>query len=396
MNNLPMGDKQELKDEEFFNRVSELKTLSALLDSTSDDNAPDILLTGIRGVGKTVFLRKIKKDLEKDYLIVYIDFSRAECYQKNNMSVEGLMDFYYKELLKEANIRGLSTFNKKLEKFFKTNDFKLKDIKSMNSFPIPIIENETNLEDFTNFAMNLPNEIYHENKDKISGVMVFVDEFQIIKELSNYMESFLWKFRSFIQDHSNVAYILSGSMSLQDELISQIASQGGVFGGRMITFHINPFTKKTVREYLLEKAPNLLLTEDGFEQFYQCTSGIPSYINFFGRLLPKDVELDSDDVKSEFVDAIPVLSIQLISIWSKLSSTEQNIIISLLDGPARRIDIANSIGLTTGSLSNYLNNLQNQGLLKLENNKYELAEPMLSRWLKVEYDKKGIYPYRRL
>ena len=54
------------------------------------------------------------------------------------------------------------------------------------------------------------------------------------------------------------------------------------------------------------------------------------------------------------------------------------------------MDIANYVGVTTGSLSNSLN-LLNQNLIKLENNLYELAESMLARWLKLEYDKKGIY-----
>ena len=396
MNTLPMGDKHELKNEEFFNRTSELSALSALLNSTKESNAPDILLTGIRGVGKTVFLKKLKRDLEEDYLILYLDFSRAECYQKSNMSVEGLIEFYYKELIKECKSKGLNTFDKQIEKFFKTNNFKIRNFGNVNSFPIPIIDKETDTEDLINFVMELPDKIFKENKEKIKGVLIFIDEFQIIKELNDYLESFLWKFRSFIQEQSNVAYILSGSMSLQDRLIAEIASHGGVFGGRMITFHLNPFTKNTVKNYLNEKAPNLILTENAFERFYNCTSGIPAYINYFGRLLPKDIELTENDISSEFIDAIPVLSIQLISIWSKLTSREQDIIISLLNGPIRRIDIANHVGVTTGSLSHSLNNLQNQGLVTLENNMYELTEPMLSRWLKLEYEKKGIYPYKRI
>ncbi|WP_286008772.1 AAA family ATPase [Methanobrevibacter woesei] len=394
MKTLPMGDKTNLSDEEFFNRFAELNNFTNLLNSTANGNAPDILLTGIRGVGKTVFLKKIKKELEDNYLVVYLDFSRAECYQKNKMSISGLVDFFYKELMKEAKVKGLSTFDKKIVKFFKTNDFEIKDVKSLNEFPIPIIGKQTNVETLFDYVLELPNLLYAENKSKIKGVIVFIDEFQIIKELNNYMESFLWKLRSYIQNQENVAYVLAGSMSLQDNLISQIASQGGVFGGRLITFHLNPFDKETVKQYLNEKADNLLLTEDGFERFYSCTSGIPAYINIFGRLLPKDVELNDKIIKEEFVGALPYFSTHFISLWSKLSTREQDIVISLLDGPIRRVDIANSLGVTTGSLSHSLNNLQNQGLIMLNNARYEICELMLARWLKVEKDKKGIYPYR--
>ena len=96
------------------------------------------------------------------------------------------------------------------------------------------------------FALNLPEKIYNENKNKIKGVLIFIDEFQIIKELNNYKESFLWKIRSYIQNQRNVAYIFSGSMSLQDKLISEIASQNGAFGGRMISINMNPFEKNVL------------------------------------------------------------------------------------------------------------------------------------------------------
>ena len=394
MDHLPMGDKTELSDDEFYNRVHEISTLTSLLKLTGDSNAPDILLTGIRGVGKTVFLKKLKKLLDDDFLVVYVDFSRAECYQKENMSVEGLMQHYYKELMSEASNKNLNTLTKKITKFFKTNDFKLKDWGS--GIPLPVVDSKVNSEELVNFVMDLPQQLFNENSDKIGGIIVFIDEFQIIKELDNYLEGFLWKFRSFIQEQSCVAYVLSGSMSLQDKLIAEIASRGGVFGGRLITFHLDPFTPVTLRKYLSENASNLLLSDDAFNKFYECTSGIPSLVNFLGRLLPRDRVLSVSDVEDDFLDAISVLSIQLISIWSNLTTREQNIIISLLDGPLKRVDIARFLDVTTGSLSHSLNTLLNLSLIDFNDGLYEISEPMLALWLKLEYEKKGIYPYRRI
>lgn len=396
MSQLPLPDKQNLTDEEFFNRTIELTNLTNLLDSTKSGNAPNLLLTGVRGVGKTVFLRKIKQELENDYVVVYIDFSRAECYQKNHLSINGLMEQYYNEILKECKNRGLTTIDKKIRKYFKTNNFKIKDLKEVGGYPIPLIGSEKNSEEFINFVLNLPQQIYEEKDFSYKGILIFIDEFQIIKELDKYMESFLWKFRSFIQNQNYVSYVLSGSMSLQDELISQIASRGGVFGGRMMTFHINPFDKLTVKNYLDEKANYLIFSEDGFERFYKCTSGIPSYINLFGRLLPSNIMLDEKLIKEEFINAIPLLSTQLINIWSRLSPKEQEIIISLSDNPLKRIEIAKYVGVQSGSLSRPLNNLQNQGLIIMIEGKYQITEPMLGKWLKVEYERKGIYPYRKI
>ena len=367
MTDLPWGNNQNLTDEEFYNRKGELINLKNILQSTSQGHAPDLLLTGIRGVGKTVFLKKLKRELDDEYLVVYMDFSRSKCYQKNQMSIVGLMEHFFKELMIESKSKGLNTLDKKIEKYFKSNDFKIKEFVKLDKIPVPVFSTETNEEKLMDFVLDLPEEIYAENMKKIKGVLIFIDEFQIIKELNNYKESFLWKIRSHIQNQRNTAYIFSGSMSLQDKLISEIASQNGAFGGRMISININPFEKETVMNYLYEKTPYILFTDDGFDRFYKCTSGIPAYVNIFASLLPVNEELDDDAIKKYFDKKIQAISSHLINIWARLSFREQTIVIILLEKPLRRIEIANKLEISTGSLSNSLNNLQNQGLIRLNN-----------------------------
>ena len=284
--------------------------------------------------------------------------------------------------------------DKQIEKYFKSNDFKIKDFITIDKIPIPIFSKETNTEKLVDFVFDLPEKLYEKNK--IKGILIFIDEFQIIKELNKYKESFLWKMRSYIQNQRNVAYIFSGSMSLQDRLISEIAGQNGAFGGRIISMHLNPFEKETVKSYLSTKAPQILFTDDGFDRFYKCTSGIPSYVNIFASLLPTNQELDENQIKIYFDKKIQAISSHLINIWTRLTFREQTIIIILLKKPLRRIDISNELKISPGSLSNYLTNLQNQGLILLNNNKYEISEPILKRWLELEFSEKGIYPYRQI
>ena len=123
---------------------------------------------------------------------------------------------------------------------------------------------------------------------------------------------------------------------------------------------------------------------------------IPAYVNIFATLLPKDIELDENLVKSEFEDKIKVINTHLIVIWDKLTLREQYIIISLIDGPLKRNEIAKTLNVTTGSISKPLVNLQHQELVILENNSYYLSEPILKRWLELEFNEKGIYPYRNI
>ena len=398
MSNLPWGTSKVLTDEEFFNRTQEISNLTNLLNSTSENNAPDILVTGIRGVGKTVLLNKIKQIMDKNYLVVYMDFSVSQTYQKNKMSLKGLYDFYYQKIIEEAHQKGLNTLKNHINKFFKTNNFKLKEVVVASAFdisiPIPIIGTERDLERYRDFVFRLPQEIYDNNKDKIDGMIVIIDEFQVIKELGTYLESFLWNFRGYATEQRNVAYILSGSMGLQDNLISEIAGQNGAFGGRMLTININPFSKHTTQNYLTERAPELKFTSVGFERFYKCTSGIPYYINIFARQLPTNQELDENNVIDAFDNNISFIVSHLINEWNRLTTKEKDIIIALIDSPLKRIELARKLNVKSGSLSDKLNKLQNLDLIRFAGGEYEISEKLLKRWLEIEYSQKGIYPYR--
>ena len=398
MSNLPWATSKVLNDEEFFNRTQEISNLTSLLNTTGENNAPDILVTGVRGVGKTVMLNKIKQFMDENYLVVYMDFSTSQTYQKSKMSLKGLYDFYYQKIIEEAHLKGLNTLKNQINTFFKTNNFKLKEVVVASAFdisiPIPIIGTERDLERYKDFVFKLPQEIYEQNKSKIDGVIIILDEFQVIKELDDYLESFLWNFRGYVTEQRNVAYILSGSMGLQDNLISEIAGQNGAFGGRMLSINIAPFSKQTTRNYLTERAPELMFTQEGFERFYKCTSGIPYYINIFARQLPANQELDENIVIDAFDNNISFIASHLINEWNRLTTKEKDIIIALMDSPLKRIDLARKLNVKSGSLSDKLNKLQNRDLIRFRDGEYEISEKLLKRWLEIEYSQKGIYPYR--
>ena len=68
--------------------------------------------------------------------------------------------------------------------------------------------------------------------------------------------------RSFIQKQNNVSYIFSGSMSVKDRLIEEIAGSNGAFGGRILTIEIKPFSYETTnvgRNYLILNIFHFLL-----------------------------------------------------------------------------------------------------------------------------------------
>jgi len=84
MGYLPLGNDNDLDDTQFYNRREEISFLSDNLELTKRGSTPTILLTGIRGVGKTALMKKLKKEFEDNYLVVYMDLSAVNKYNKKN------------------------------------------------------------------------------------------------------------------------------------------------------------------------------------------------------------------------------------------------------------------------------------------------------------------------
>lgn len=334
-------------------------------------------------------MKKLKKNLQNEYLVVYMDLSAIDKYKKNSLTRFDFMKLFYESIIKSCSESNIITIDTKIHKYFKTRNFKLDKINKIPLLPLT----EEDYTKFTTFVMDLPQQIYENYKKQINGVLIFMDEFQILKQLDEDVKGFLWYIRSVIQSQNHIGYIFSGSMSVKDELIADIAGQKGAFGGRILNFEITTFSFDTTKNYLKEKADYLKFTDDGFKRFYKCTKGIPYYINSFARLLPPNEELNEDKIISEFRKSLPYLLIHLTNEWYKLNNQEKRIITSLIEKPLKRIEIANKLEVTSGAIGASLKTLQNKSLIELDNKKYEIYDSIFKEWLKKEYEEKGDYPY---
>ena len=397
MNELAWGTNNDLNENQFYNRVEDIKFISDLLRSGQYGTSPSILLTGIRGVGKSALMKRIQKNFrDENYLVVYIDLSSSNAYQTDEFTRESLIELIYDEIIKECGESGITTVDKKIEKYIKTHDVALKEIVNIKGYPVPFLWTKKNYKKLANFVMELPQYLYDEYKEDINGVFLFFDEFQIIKELGDELTDFLWYMRSYIQKQNNVSYVFSGSMSVKDNLMEEIAGSNGAFGGRMLTIEIKPFSYETTKNYLNEKADYLKFTDDGFDQFYTCTKGIPFYINTFGNLLPRNVVLDASSVKENFIKFLHVLAMHFSNSWFRLNLQEQKILTTLLDESLNRSGIAKKLNVTSGAIGRSLNRLLDNGFIEMENNKYYMPNFVFKAWLKNEYKTKGVYPYKSI
>ena len=393
MASLPLGNDNDLDDSQFYNRVDEISFISDNLELAKKGSTPTILLTGIRGVGKTALMKKLKKDFQHEYLVVYMDLSAMDKFKKDKLDRFCIMRLFYESIINACDESNIITIDTKILKYFKTRNFIMDKIESVDKIPIPILKTEEDYTKFTSFVMDLPQQIYDDCEEHIGGILIFMDEFQILKQLDEDVNGFLWYIRSVIQSQKNIGYIFSGSMSVKDELISDIAGQKGAFGGRILNYEIKIFSYETTKDYLAEKADYLEFTDDGFKRFYKCTNGIPYYINSFARLLPPNEELNEEKIISEFKKSLPYLLIHLTNEWYKLTKQEQRIIVALVEKPLRRIDIANKLGVKSGAIGASLKTLQNKILIELNNEKYQIYDSIFKAWLKKEYEEKGDYPY---
>ena len=393
MASLPLGNDNDLDDSQFYNRVDEISFISDNLELAKKGSTPTILLTGIRGVGKTALMKKLKKDFQNEYLVVYMDLSAMDKFKKDKLDRFCFMRLFYESIINACDESNIITIDTKILKYFKTRNFIMDKIESVDKIPIPILKTEEDYTKFTSFVMDLPQQIYDDCEEHIGGILIFMDEFQILKQLDEDVNGFLWYIRSVIQSQKNIGYIFSGSMSVKDEVISDIAGQKGAFGGRILNYEIKTFSYETTKDYLAEKADYLEFTDDGFKRFYKCTNGIPYYINSFARLLPPNEELNEEKIISEFKKSLPYLLIHLTNEWYKLTKQEQRIIVALVEKPLRRIDIANKLGVKSGAIGASLKTLQNKILIELNNEKYQIYDSIFKAWLKKEYEEKGDYPY---
>ena len=269
MATLPLGNDNDLDDTQFYNRFEEISFISDNLELTGKGSTPTILLTGIRCVGKTALMKKLKNDFKKDYLVVYMGLSAMDKFkQEDKLTRFSFMKLFYESIIKSCRQSNIIALDVQLLKYFKTHNFQFDRLKSVDKIPIPILKTKEDYAKFTTFVMDLPQQIYDDFKQHIKGVLIFMDEFQILKQLDEDVNGFLWYIRSVIQSQKHIGYIFSGSMSVKDELIADIAGQKGAFGGRILNYEIKTFSFDTTRSYLAQNANYLKFTDEGFERFY--------------------------------------------------------------------------------------------------------------------------------
>lgn len=393
MSNIPLFLHDDL-EKYFYNRIDEVKRITYLLNSLNESIPQNLLLVGYRGVGKSYLLKKIKKELNKSLLCINIDISKIYAMADGYVDSETILLY----ILEKINAEYLEKTERK-EKILlqiknhiqnlQIKDFNFNQGTKISEIPIPRTKN--NYKKLSKFVMELPQKIVDENPN-INGFVILIDEFQLLRKLEK-SDSFFWLIRSFNQHQHNVSYVFTGSMSKTSNLIESLNGETGAFGGRLIQISINPFSKEETQNYFKDKLNDVKFTEDGFNRFYECTKGLPLYINSFYNVLSHNKTYNSEMIKETFLLNMEQILWKIAIIWTSLNIYEKEIVRILLESNELTwSELSNNVSFTRNTFNKYLDDLRNKGVIDYKNKKYYISDKMLIAWLKHENEVNGYYP----
>ena len=373
-------------DKYFFNRKKDIEKVERYIYTIKDDIPSQIFIGGVKGVGKTFFVKKLLHDAGSDILTIYIDLSNIYA--------------HHHEITEEAILKELLTkINDEM-----TDDTRLGRIKgAVNSFVQNFFYREYIDENIDIFNITLPK--FSQNYSKLSklvfemlqkivdssseitGIIIAFDESDLLKKINN-PEAFIYLFRSSMKNQRNIAYVFSGN--IDSEMLDIITSQDFNFASRIPRYYLNPFSCAHTRKYLQKYAQDLKFTSYGFEMLYRCTGGVISSVINFANSLNENIVYDEEKIVDEFFK-LDLTRKMWAGIWNKLSVDEKSVIKALMDDNLTFDELALKTSLEEVSLQKAITSL-NHRHIAFNGEIYYIKNTMLRLWMNYEKRINGFYP----
>lgn len=355
--------------ESFCNREKELSELFKYIKGSQN-----VLLFSHRRYGKSSLIRQVFNDIQENNLDI------------GTMHVELYGTISEKDFISRT-FQSLNQLESNLNRLLKSISTTLKNVKlSLSIDPATgaasvspsfgAVNEKIFLEELMNILLK------YSQKRKL---VVAYDEFQ---EVANYSEEgFEKRLRSFIQQHSNICYIFSGS---QRHLITEMfnATNRAFYKsaesfplGKIETKHYIPWAQKLFRK------KNVHLNAAFIEEIVSRFENHPMYIqNFLFHLWdePEKKEFFSETIDKIENSIIERRNLEHTVLWETLSINQKKTLklILLNDGSNLfNADALKSVNLKTGSLvSKTLSSLINKEII-VKNGKYMIQDVVFKKWL---------------
>jgi len=365
----PFAYSNYVTGESFCNRKKELSELLKYIKGSQN-----VLLYSHRRYGKSSLIRQIFREIKNKNLNI------------GTMHVELYGTISEKDFITRT-FQGLNQLESNFERLLKSASKAIKNIKlnlsidsatgsTLVSPSFEAVNEKVILETLMN--------ILSKYSQKYKLVIAF-DEFQ---EVANYTEDgFEKRLRSFIQQHSNICYIFSGS---QQHLITEMFnSNNRAFYKLAESFHLDKIETKHYIPWIqnLFNRKKVNLPDELIEEIAGRFENHPMYIqNFLFHLWERPVKKGfSPEILSEVEDAIiEKRSLEHTVLWETLSINQKKTLKLILLNNGSNLfnaDSLKSVNLKTGSLvTKALSSLMKKEII-VKNGRYLIQDVIFKKWL---------------
>ena len=365
----PFAYSNYVTGESFCNRKKELSELLKYIKGSQN-----VLLYSHRRYGKSSLIRQIFREIKNKNLNI------------GTMHVELYGTISEKDFITRT-FQGLNQLESNFERLLKSASKAIKNIKlnlsidsatgsTLVSPSFEAVNEKVILETLMN--------ILSKYSQKYKLVIAF-DEFQ---EVANYTEDgFEKRLRSFIQQHSNICYIFSGS---QQHLITEMFnSNNRAFYKLAESFHLDKIETKHYIPWIqnLFNRKKVNLPDELIEEIAGRFENHPMYIqNSLFHLWERPVKKGfSPEILSEVEDAIiEKRSLEHTVLWETLSINQKKTLKLILLNNGSNLfnaDSLKSVNLKTGSLvTKALSSLMKKEII-VKNGRYLIQDVIFKKWL---------------
>lgn len=373
---------QPVKGDEFVNRTEILSEI--LFELRNKRSTTGYALYGKRRVGKTSILKEVQRQLDEtdDIVTVYysvwnlVEFTLPEFCHRFSMAI---IDAYrphigLKHKAKDLLQTPISVLRKMLDKAeFKIVYHEIEFLLSTNAKTDKDVAVERVFDLSEKFA-------------KITGTkcVLLLDEFPSLIDLKSdnvkVGEAILKKIRTISEEWERTSLCISGSIRSTMELT--VLSSTSPFYRQMIVKEVKPLKKEYVGEILRR---NIDIPDEGIDEIYNFSGGIPFYIQFIGKMIERAGETTLESIKgleNEFL--MEEGDILFKGEFNALSSKERLIVMNIANGHHSPKELANVIGGRVSNISHFLMYLREMGYVSKEDRGYYVLEdPVFERWMQT-------------
>jgi len=372
---------------EFYDRDAILQMLGRRLENFKCNTRRNIALIGQRKSGKTSIMFQFMLSMQDDVLPVYVYLSIENGYKFIEKCSSAILYAYLKSL-KLTNIPGqnpkelLRTAMKYCPETVAAIDMAL-DLR------------ETDLSGSFERLVNIPAVLARETDSK---PMIILDEFQRLADY-NYTGA-IDIFRENIMQQPDVWWIISGSsIGMMQRLVSEADSP---LYSHFEKIFVPPFDYENSRQFIRIKfkRKDLVIGDVNTSLLVSISGGYPFYLDILTFAI-SDLAIERGHKKISNVHIIDAIANELFStqgtLYSHISEFIENsldrrgfatyidLMVTIAKGAHTSSEIARGAHIQASSLSRYLRNLIEIGIVRKSESTYTLVDPLLKLWLKYVF-----------